>query len=63
MLRTLQISKKQYYFEKSIVHVIKYANFQLYAVRPDGLINSKNLTIDDKFINKRVRHFMDQTCV
>ena len=43
--------------------MIKYANFQLSVVRPDGLINFKNLASDDKFINKRVRHFMDQTCV
>ena len=46
---------------KSIVH--KYVNFQLYRVHPGGAIGDLdlNLTIGDKFINKRVRRFIHQT--
>ena len=45
---------------KSIVHVIKHGNFQLYRAHPEGVI-WKKLTIDDKYINKRVLIFMHQT--
>ena len=38
--------------------MIKYANFQLHRVHPDGV---ENLTIEDKFINKQVRLFIHQT--
>ena len=48
---------------KSVVCVIKHANFQLYRVHPDGKPCLENLTIDDKFINKRVQLFVHQTCV
>ena len=42
---------------ESIVHVTKHINFQLYKVHPDKV----NLTIDSRFINKRVRLFIRQT--
>ena len=45
---------------KSIVHVIKDANFQLYRLHPDGVV-IENLIIDDKFINKRLRLSIHQT--
>ena len=35
---------------KSIIRVIKHANFQLYRLHPDKVI--QNLEIDDKFVNK-----------
>ena len=38
--------------------MIKHTNFQLHRVHPEGF---ENLTIDDKFINKRVRVFIHQT--
>ena len=38
---------------KSIVHVKKRVNFQLYRAHLDGII-WKKLTIDDNYINKRV---------
>ena len=50
-----QISKNSVL--KSIVHVTKHTNFQLYKVHPDRV----NLTIDNRFINKRVRLFTHQT--
>ena len=40
--------------------MIKHANFQHYRVHPDRVI-IRNLTIDGKFINKRVRLFIHQT--
>ena len=50
-----QISKKG--VSKSIVHVIKHANFQLYRVQS----YLESLRIGDKFINKRVWLFIHQT--
>ena len=44
---------------RSIAHVIKHANFQLYRVHMTELFT--NLTIDTKFINKRVQLFIHQT--
>ena len=38
---------------KYVVHVMKHVNFQIYRAHPDGVI-WKKLTIDDKYINKRV---------
>ena len=38
---------------KSIVHVMKHVNFQVYRAHPDKFI-WKKLTIYDKYINKRV---------
>ena len=37
---------------KSIVHVMKHVNFQLYSAHPDVIW--KKLTIGDKYINKRI---------
>ena len=56
-----QISKKQY-FEKYIyiVHMIKYANIQLYRVYTPWRSYLENLTIDNKFIKKGVSLFMHQ---
>ena len=45
---------------KNIVHVMKHVNFQLYRAHPDGVI-WKKMTIDDKYINKRVWIFTHQT--
>ena len=39
---------------KSIVHVIKHVNFQLYKARHDGVI-WKKCTIHNKYINKKLR--------
>ena len=50
-----QISKKS--VSKSIVHVIKHANFQLCRVQS----YLESLRIGDKFINKRVWLFIHQT--
>ena len=44
---------------KSISHVIKHNNFQLYRVYPDGVL--EDLEIDDNFVNKRVRLYIHQT--
>ena len=52
-----QISKNG--VSKSIVHVIKHVNFQLYRTHPDEIIWNK-LTIDDKYINKRVWFIIHQ---
>ena len=41
--------------------MIKHADFQLYREHPDGGSYLENLTIDDKFIKKRVRLFIHQT--
>ena len=38
---------------------MKHVNFQLYRAHPDGVI-WKKLTIDDKYINKRVWLFLHQ---
>ena len=46
-----QISKNR--APKSIVHVMKHVNFQLYRTHPDEVI-WKKLTIGNKYINKRV---------
>ena len=45
---------------KSVAHVMKHANFQLHRGTP-WRSYFENLTIDDKFINKRVRLFIHQT--
>ena len=44
---------------KHIVHVIKHVNFQIYRVHTGGII-WKKVTIDDKYINKRVWLFTYQ---
>ena len=38
---------------KTIVHVIKHVNFQLYSGHTDRVI-WKKVTIDDKYINKQI---------
>ena len=44
----------------NIAHVIKHANFQLYRAYPARVI-WKKLTTDGKYVNKRVRLFINQT--
>ena len=45
---------------KSIVHVIQHVNFQLYRAHHEG-VTWKKLITDDKYINKRVCLFINQT--
>ena len=56
-----QIPKKRC-FEKSIVHVIKHVNFQLYRAYPDGVIRKK-LTIGDKYVKKDLDFLYSKQCL